>query len=151
MKKLFAVLVLLAIVAGGFAQQANKEIKVDARLYSVLSAQQIEDLRANNPVQLVTENCNLASYCYLALKMTEEEGTFNMKDDLKNHVKTGKACNYQDIIASGCINRYDFNLEQDPYKQNVYPMGNTGAYIIVLSKQNFDNNLNGWLREYGLK
>jgi len=150
MKKLFTLLVLLALVAGGFAQQAKKEIQVDSRLYSVLTAQQIEDLRANNPVQLVTENCNLVSYCFLAMKFSEEEGTYKMKGELRNFVKPGKSCNYQDIIATGCINRYDYNLEQDPYRQNVYSLGNTGAYIVVLSKVNFDNVLNGWLREYGL-
>lgn len=151
MKKLFALLALVTVVTCGFAQQSNREINVDARLYNVLTQAQIDEMRANNPVQLVTENCNLVNYCFLAVKMTEAEGTYKMKDDLKNHVKQGKSCNYDEIIKTGCINRYDYNLEQDPYRQNVYPLGNTGAYIIVLSKQNFDNNLNATLRQYGLK
>ncbi len=151
MKKSFLFIALMVTMMGAFAQQATEEIRIDPRLREVIGDAKVEELRANDPRQLVIENCNLVSYCFLALKMTEEPGTFQMKGDLKNVVKDGKQCNYQDIINTGCINRYDYNLEQDPYKQNIYSLGNTGAYIVVVSKQNFDNNVNGWLLKYGLK
>ncbi len=141
----------MVVMTGAFAQQSSKEIQIDPRLREVLGDAKVNELRTNDPKQLVIENCNLVSYCYLAMKMTEPEGTYQMKGDLKNFVKSGKSCNYQEIISSGCLNRYDYNLEQDPYKQNVYALGNTGVYIIVQSKQKFDNTLNGWLLEYGLK
>lgn len=150
MKKILLFFALMVIMAGAFAQQCKQEIRVDPLLKEVLGESKINDLRMNDPKQLVIENCNFAHYCYLAMKMTEAEGTYQMKGDLKNFVKSGKTCNYQDIIATGCINRYDYNLEQDPYKQNIYRLGSTGAYIIVISKQKFDNNLNAILREYGL-
>lgn len=151
MKKFILFPALMLFTMGLFAQQAGTAIQVDPMLYEVLSESQINDLRANNPAQLVRENCALVSYCYLAQKMTEEEGTYKMKGDLKNYVKPGKSCDYQKIIARGCINRYDFNLEQDPYRVNVYPLGNTGAYIIVLSKAQFDRNVEAYLQMYGLK
>lgn len=151
MKKIILLPALMLFTVCLFAQQSSTPIHVDPMLYEVMTESQINDLRANNPAQLVRENCNLVSYCYLAMKMTEEEGTYKMKGDLKNYVKPGKSCDYQKIIARGCINRYDFNLEQDPYKQNVYPLGNTGAYIIVLSKAQFDRNLEAYLQMYGLK
>jgi hypothetical protein len=68
---------------------------------------------------------------------------------LKNHVKAGKSCNYQDIISSGAINRYDFDLEQHAFMTVVYPMGNTGTYIIVNSKQWFEEQKRAVLSEYG--
>lgn len=151
MKKFILFPALMFFTMGLFAQQASTAIQVDPMLYEVLTESQINDLRANNPAQLVRENCNLVSYCYLAMKMTEEEGTYKMKGDLKNYVKPGKNCDYQKIIERGCINRYDFNLEQDPYRQNVYVLGNTGAYIIVLSKTQFDRNVEAYLQMYGLK
>ncbi len=151
MKKIILFPALMLFTMGLFAQQAGTAIQVDPMLYEVLTESQINDLRANNPAQLVRENCALVSYCYLAQKMTEAEGTYQMKGDLKNYVKPGKSCDYQKIIARGCINRYDFNLEQDPYRVNVYPLGNTGAYIIVLSKAQFDRNVEAYLQMYGLK
>ena len=151
MKKFILFPALMLFTMGLFAQQAGTAIQVDPMLYEVLSESQINDLRANNPAQLVRENCALVSYCYLAQKMTEAEGTYQMKGDLKNYVKPGKSCDYQKIIARGCINRYDFNLEQDPNRVNVYPLGNTGAYIIVLSKAQFDRNVEAYLQMYGLK
>lgn len=151
MKKIILFPALMLFTMGLFAQQSGTAIQVDPMLYEVLTESQINDLRANNPAQLVRENCALVSYCYLAQKMTEAEGTYQMKGDLKNYVKPGKSCDYQKIIARGCINRYDFNLEQDPYRVNVYPLGNTGAYIIVLSKAQFDRNVEAYLQMYGLK
>ena len=151
MKKIILFPALMLFSMSLFAQQTRTDIHVDPMLYEVLTEAQINDLRANNPAQLVRENCNLVHYCYLAMKMSEEEGTYKMMGDLKNYVKPGKSCDYQKIIARGCINRYDFNLEQDPYKQLVYPLGNTGAYIIVLSKYRFDRNTEAWLKEYGLQ
>lgn len=150
MKRVFLLFALTVIMAGAFAQQSNQEIRVDPRLKAVLGDAKFNDLRMNDPKQLVIENSNLVHYCYLAMKMTEPEGTYQMKGDLKNYVKDGKSCNYPEIIATGAINRYDFNLEQDAYKQNVYSLGSTGAYIIVNSKQKFDNNLNALLRTYGI-
>lgn len=150
MKKVLLFFALMVIMAGAFAQQSKQEIRIDPLLNEVLGESKINDLRMNNPKQLVIENSNFVHYCFIAMKMTEPEGTYQMKGELKNFVKLGKTCNYQDIIAAGYINHYDYNLEQDPYKQNIYRLGSTGAYIIVNSKQKFDNNLNAILREYGL-
>ena len=151
MKKIMLSLLAMALCVSLHAQQLKKEIYIDPMLYEVLSESQINDLRANNPAQLVRENCALVSYCYLAMKMTEAEGTYQMKGDLKNYVKPGKSCDYQKIIERGCINRYDFNLEQDPYRQNVYSLGSTGAYIIVLSQEKFNRNQEAYLKLYGLE
>ena len=149
MKKLLLFVMALFLLFGAYSQQTKKEIKVDPRLTDVLGADKIDDLRANNPRQLLIEHVNLNYYCFVALKMSEPEGTYIMKDDLRNHVKAGKSCNYQEIISSGAINRYDYDLEQHDFKTVVYPMGNTGAYIIVASKQQFEEQKRGVLSEYG--
>lgn len=149
MKKITLITLALFLLFGAYAQQPKKEIKVDPRLSEILGASKFNDLKANNPKQLLIEHINLNYYCFVALKMTEPEGSYIMKDDLKNHVKSGKNCNYQDIINSGAINRYDFNLEQDATRTTVYPMGNTGAYIIVSSKQWFEEQKRAYLAEYG--
>lgn len=149
MKKFFPILVMISLGVAGFCQTAPRDIKVDPMLYSVMTPGQVEAMRNSDPKQLVVENFKTSYYCFLALKMTEPEGTYNMKDDLRNHVKAGKVCDYQSIIQTGCINPHDYDLEQDPYRLNVYPMGTTGAYIIVFSKILFDQNLQAKLREYG--
>ena len=149
MKKLILFAMALFLLFGAYSQQTKKEIKVDPRLTEVLGTAKVNDLKANNPKQLLIEHVNLNYFCYVALKMSEPEGTFIMKDDLKNHVEAGKSCNYQDIISSGAINRYDFDLEQHAFMTVVYPMGNTGAYIIVNSKQWFEEQKRAVLSEYG--
>ncbi len=151
MKRIALFFALMVFAAGLHAQKQQTEIYIDPMLNEVLTEAQINDLRVNNPAQLVRENCNLVHYCYFAAKLTEEEGTYQMKGDLRNYVKAGKTCDYQAIISRGCINRYDYNLEQDPVKQNVYRLGNTGTYIIVLSKQNFERNQDAYLKQYGLQ
>lgn len=151
MKKASLLFFLMVFVAGIFAQQARREIMFDLKLYDILGEAKVNDLKANNPQQLVIENCNYANYCVMAMKLTEPEGSYQMKGELKNYIKEGKTCNYQEIISLGYINRYDYNLEQDRYKKNVYPLGNTGGYVIVFSKEDFDENVEAWLREYGLK
>ena len=148
MKKIILLSIFSSLLIFSVAQ--NQTIHVDDMLYKHFGAQQVEKWRADNPKQLVIENYNLVGYCFLAMKMTEEEGTYQIKGELKNVVKPGVDCDYNQIVRNGCINRYDFNLEQDPFKQNVYTLGETGAYLIVLSKATFDNNLNAALREYGL-
>lgn len=149
MKKLILFAMALFLLFGAYSQQGKKEIKVDPRLTEILGAAKVNDLKANNPKQLLIEHINLNYFCHVALKMTEPEGTFIMKDDLKNHVKAGKSCNYQDIISSGAINRYNFDLEQHAFMTTVYPMGNTGAYIIVNSKQWFEEQKRAVLSENG--
>ena len=149
MKKLILFAMALFLVFGAYSQQTKKEIKVDPRLNEILGVAKVNDLRANDPKQLLIEHINLNYYCFVAMKMTEPEGTFIMKDDLKNHVKAGKSCNYQDIISSGAINRYNFDLEQHAFMTTIYPLGNTGAYIIVNSKQWFEEQKRAFLSEYG--
>lgn len=150
MKKTILILTMGLFALTAFAQHPNREIKVDPRLYEVLGESKVNDLRANNPRQLLIENCNLVAYCYLALKLDEPAGTYQMKGELKNFVKAGKSCNYQEIIETGAINPYDFNLQQEPKLKNIYPLGNTGAYIIVISKEHLDMHKSAVLSNYGL-
>lgn len=149
MKKITFITVALFLLFGAYAQQVKKEIKVDPRLTEILGESKVNDLKANNPKQLLIEHINLNYFCFVAHKMSENEGTYIMKDELKNHVKAGKNCNYQDIINSDIINRYDFDLEQDAFRSTIYPLGNTGVYIIVTSKQRFEEQKRAYLSEYG--
>lgn len=149
MKKITFLVMALFLLFGANAQQAKKEIKVDPRLIEVLGAEKFNELKTNNPRQLLIENVNFVFYCALALKNTSPEGTYIMKDDLKNHVKAGKSCNYQEIINTGAINRYDYDLEQDKLLPVIYPLGNTGAYIVVNPKQWVADRERALLLEYG--
>ncbi len=149
MKKITFITLAMFLLFGAYAQQSKKEITVDPRLSEILGESKFNDLKANNPKQLLIEHINLNYYCAVAFKLYGPEGTYIMKDDLKNHIKTGKNCNYQTIIENGAINIYDYDLEQDNLLPIIYPMGNTGAYIIVNSKQWFDDQKRAILLENG--
>ncbi len=150
MKKILTIALTMLSVLFVQAQTKTADIHVDDRLVARLGLEKVEYLRAHNPRQLVVENFNLTAFCFLSKKMTEEEGTYRMMGDLKSVAKPGTTCDYARILEEGCINPYDFKLEQDPYKQSIYTLGNTGAYIVVLSKQRFEENLAAALRQYGL-
>lgn len=157
MKKLFILAFMILFTMLGFAQQNkyavtinSKNFNINPMLYEYLGESQVNQLKATDLKQLVIENYNLTAYCYVALKMTEIEGTYQMKGELKNFVKDGKECNYQHIIETGAFNRYDYNLPQDATLLNVFTMGGTGAYIIVLPKTTFDNRKSQLLEYYGL-
>ena len=149
MKKIALFVIALFLLTGAYSQQVKKEIKVDPRLIEVLGAEKFNELKANNPRQLLIENVNFVYYCALAFKKPGPEGTYIMKDDLKNHVKAGKSCNYQEIINTGAVNRYDYDLEQDKLLPILYPLGNTGAYIVVNPKQWVVDRERALLLEYG--
>lgn len=149
MKKLVLFAVALFLLFGAYSQQTKKEIKVDPRLTEILGADKVNELKANNPKQLLIEQINLNYYCIVATKVTGPEGTYIMKDDLKNHLKAGKSYDYQEIVESEVINRYDFDLEQDALVPVIYPIGNTGSYVIVSSKEWFDLQKRAILAEYG--
>lgn len=157
MKKLFTLMLLVCFVLAGFAQQNKYAVTINSKnfnihpmLYEYLGESQVNNLKASDLKQLVVENYNLTAYCYIALKMSEVEGTYQMKGELKNYVKDGKSCNYEEIIKTGAFNRYDYNLPQDATLLNIFPMGSTGAYIIVLPKTTFDNRKSQLLEYYGL-
>lgn len=149
MKKLILFAMAFFLLIGAYSQQSKKEIKVDPRLTEILGAAKVNDLMANNPKQLLIEHVNLNYYCFVAFKLTGPEGTYIMKDDLKNHLKAGKSCNYQEIIQKESVNRYDFDLEQDVTRPTVYPMGNTGVYVIVTPTEWFEAQKHAFLAEYG--
>lgn len=130
------------------AQTPAPEFRADSRLYEIMGKNKVDELMAHNPRQLAIEHYNLVSFCYLAGKMTEEEGTYKMQPELKNFVKPGKKCDYPSIMSEGCINPSDYTLDQDPYFLNVYPLGDTGYYIIVYSKRMFEERLQDFLHYY---
>ena len=148
MRRLKCLILMIFAAYAVSAQTPTPEYRADSRLYEILGQKRVEELQKQNPAQLAIEHYNLVSFCYLAGKLTEEEGTYKMQPELKLFVKPGKSCDYQRILTDGCINRYDYTLAQDPYFLNVYPLGDTGSYIIVYSKRMFDENLHAFLQYY---
>jgi hypothetical protein len=149
MKKITFLVMALFLLFGAYAQQTKKEIQYTPRLNEILGVAKVNDLKANNPQQLLIEHINVTYYCFVAQKLTGPEGTYIMKDELKNHLKASKSCNYQEIIQNEFVNRYDFELEQDATRPTIYPIGNTGFYVIVNSKEWFNAQKQALLAEYG--
>ncbi|MCQ2271539.1 MAG: hypothetical protein MJZ72_01955 [Bacteroidales bacterium] len=150
MKKIITFAMLLFLVLSSYSQQ-QKQVVPDPRLYETLGESAVNDLKTNNPKQLLIENINMQYFCFVALKLPAPEGEYIMKGELKNYLKpdAGKSCNYSEIIGSESVNRYYFNLEQDAFLPTVYPLGNTGVYVVVNSKQWFDLQKRAVLHEYG--
>ena len=150
MKKLTFFVMALFLLFGSYAQQPKREITVDPLLIERLGIEKVNELRTNNPKQLIIENIELTRFCSLITKLWENDGTYKMMGDLKQFVKEGKSCNYQDIIQKGYVNRDDFLLEADEHLSTIYPLGNTGYYLFVRSKEWLETHKRAVIADYGL-
>ncbi|MEG1555898.1 MAG: hypothetical protein RR356_04150 [Bacteroidales bacterium] len=147
MKKTITILLFISLLTGVYAQQEKPVLKPDPRLYETMSETQINDLLQNNPKEIVLANIKVAWFCFFAAKLAEEN--YQMMGDICQYIKRGKTCNPDKIIKDNAINPLDYNFPQDPHKSNVFPIGKTGNYIIVYSKERYEFWKKEILKSYG--
>lgn len=149
MKKITLFVMTMLLLLGAYAQQSKREIIVDPHLIEYLGIDKVNELRANNPTQLIIENIELSHFCSLHTKL-DPDGNYKMMGDLKQFVKEGKSCDYQEIISTCYVNRYDFQIQAHPTLTTIYPLGNTGYYLYVNSKEWMETHKKAVIADYGL-
>lgn len=151
MEKVITLSISILLTLGCFAQRQELPFIIDPLLNEVYSEAEINDMKVNNPQKLFIENYNISEFCYVIDKLPAPEGEYIDKGELKTAVKKGQVCDYSQIIANKCVNRYNYNLEQNINRPVVYHLGNTGYYLVVHSSYHFEALKQARLEQYGYK
>jgi hypothetical protein len=142
-------MMMMGMMLVGFAQRTTpmSEFIVTSDLTEELGAAKVEDLRANNPAELVRTNYTMFNYAVVITKLWD--GNFQQMGTLEQYLPKGMTYLEEDIIKKGYVNPYKWNLPQDTYRYNLFKLRRSGYYVVVLPKVTFEERLNANLRQYG--
>lgn len=149
MKKTILTTMLMGLMLIGFAQQQRllSEYHVTPQLAEEITAAKVEDLRANNPAELLRVNYTMFNFAVVTTKLWD--GNFQQMGMLEQYLPEGTTYLEEDIIQKGYVNPYKWNLPQDTYRYNVYKLRHNGYYVIVMPKVTWEERLNAHLQQYG--
>ncbi len=139
MKKTTLLFVFICLIISGFAQNSNSGIQYDPRLVDVLTPEEFSLYEREAPAKLWSINYDLLHTGYVDSKLPDN---YMMMNDICNYAGTGKTCNIADMIASKKFNPFDFGLTSDPQKYVVYPIDDTGFYVILYPTDEFARTKN---------
>lgn len=146
MKRATLFLAVMGLVMCSFAQQSNSSIKYDRMLYQTISAEEIAKLEVEAPSKLADINFDLTHYCYVSDKLPE---TYIMAQEISTCVSPDQTCNIAEIVSSKSINRFHYVIPGDPQRYTVYPVGNTGFYVIVNPTDEFVKQKQAYMKKMG--
>ena len=149
MKKTILTMMMMGVMLIGFAQQQIpfSQYYVAPELSEELSAAKVEDLRANNPAELVRVNYTMFNYALVVNKLWE--GNFQQMGMLEKYLPEGTTYLEEDIIQKGYVNPYKWKLPQDEYRYNIFKLRRNGWYVVVMPKVTWEERLNAHLHQYG--
>ena len=139
MKKITFFIAAICLIISSFAQNSNAKTQYDPRLASILSADEIARYEQNAPAKLWSINYDLTHFGYVDSQLPDN---YMMMNDICNYVATGKDCNTAEMVGAKKFNYFDFGLTSDPEKYVVYPIGNTGFYVILQPTDEYSRTKN---------
>lgn len=149
MKRLLFTMMFMSVMLFGFSQRTlpMSEYYVTPQLAEEITSAKVEDLRANNPAELIRVNYTMFNYALVVEKLWD--GNFQEMGMLEKYLPDGMTYLEEDIIQKGYVNPYKWNLPQDTYRYNLFKLRRSGYYVIVLPKVTFEERLNAHLHQYG--
>ena len=149
MKKFFFTTMMMGVLFFGFSQRTipMSEYYVTPQLAEEITSAKVEELRANNPAELVRVNYTMFNYALVVSKLWD--GNFQEMGMLEKYLPEGMTYLEEDIIQKGYVNSYKWNLPQDTYRYNLFKLRRSGYYVIVLPKVTWEERLNAHLHQYG--
>ena len=149
MKKAILTTMMMGVMLIGFAQRQlpMSEYYVTPQLAEEITSAKVEDLRANNPAELIRVNYTMFNTAVVTSKLWD--GNLQQMGTLEQYLPKGMTYLEEDIIQKGYVNPYKWNLPQDDYRYNVYKLRRNGYYVVVLPKVTFEERLNALLHQYG--
>lgn len=134
MRKITLFMAFICLIMSVFAQNSNPRMQYDPRLATILTQEEIALYQQEAPAKLWSINYDLLNTGYVDSQLP---ATYIMMNDICSYAGTGKECNTADMIASKKFNPFNFGLTSDPEKYVVYPIGNTGFYVILYPTDEF--------------
>lgn len=131
MKKIVTTMFLMSLMLITFAQRQlpMSEYVVCAELIQELTPSRVEQLRAENPAELIRLNYTRINGALLAIKPVG--GNTQDMGYLKQYVPEGVTYNEDEIIANGGVNILLWNLPRDQYRTNVFKLQKNGYTVVV--------------------
>ena len=142
-------MMMMGLMLIAFSQRTLpvSEYFVTPQLAEEITSAKVEDLRANDPAELIRVNYTMFNYALVTTKLWD--GNFQQMGMLEDYLPKGMTYLEEDIIQKGYVNPYKWNLPQDPYRYNLFKLRRSGYYVIVLPKTTFEERLNAHLHQYG--
>ena len=149
MKKTVLTMMMMGVMLIGFAQKQLpvSEYFVTSQLAEEITAAKVENLRANNPEELIRVNYTMFNYALVTSKLWD--GNFQQMGMLEQYLPEGMTYLEEDIIQKGYVNPYKWNLPQDTYRYNLFKLRHKGYYVVVMPKVTWEERLNAHLHQYG--
>lgn len=151
MKKTVLTMMMMGVMLIGFAQQRQlpmSEYVVSKELNEYLTPAKVEQMRANQPAELIRMNYIMLNGAKL---ITKELGG-NTKDMgyLKDYTPAGVVYNEAEILDKSWINPFLWNLPQDQYRTNIFKLKNSDYFIMVLPTSVMEERINAQMQQYGV-
>lgn len=148
MKKAVLTMVMMGAMVFCLAQQKPlTDFYPSQMIYEQLTPAQVEQMRTDNPAELLRLNYTLVN----SILVTEKplDGDARQMGALEKYLPEGIAYNEDDIIRSGSLNPYKWQLPQDKTQWNVFTLKRSGYYVIVPPETVFNARLQTFLKSYG--
>ena len=138
MKKSVLFCMLLGLTLSGFSQylKPKSEFALDKNMYSVLSESQINDMYDNDFDQLFRMNFKMVNFAMVSTKY--DEGAV-VAGYLEEYAKPGVRVDEEQVIRTGAVNPFNFNLPQDDRRVTVVKLHKPGYYITIHSKYEYES------------
>lgn len=149
MRKTVLTMMMMGVMLIGFAQKQIpfSQYYVAPELSEELSAAKVEDLRANNPAELVRVSYTMFNYALVIGKLWD--GNFKDMGTLEQYLPEGMTYREDEIIRKGYVNPFKWNLPQDTYRYNLFKLHKEGWYVVVMPKVTWEERLNAHLHQFG--
>lgn len=142
-------MMMMGLMLAGFSQQSIpfNQYYVDPKFAEEIAPVNVEELRANNPAELVKMHYTMFNYALVAGKLWD--GNFQQMGTLEQYLPEGMTYLEEDIIQKGYVNPYKWNLPQDEFRYNLFKLRRSDYYVVVMPKVTWEKRLNAHLQQFG--
>jgi len=149
MKKIVMTMLLMSVMLIGFSQQRQQPMSkyvVSQDLIQKLSYEQVEQMRSENPAELIRMNYCLINTAVVTSKLWD--GNIMQMGTLEQYLPQGVSYVEEDIIQKGYVDPYVWNLPQDDYRYTAFKLRRNGWYVVVLPKTVLEQRVQAQLNSY---
>lgn len=142
-------LLMMSVLLIGFSQQRKlpmSEYVVSQHLIQKLSSAQVEQMRSENPAELIRMNYTLTNKAVVVQKLWD--GNFLQMGTLEQYLPEGMTYLEEEIIQNSFVDPYVWNLPQDEYRYTLFKLRRNGWYVIVVPGKDFEERVQAQLNSY---
>ena len=142
-------MLLMSVMLIGFSQQRQQPMSkyvVSQDLIQKLSSEKVEQMRSENPAELIRMNYCLINTAVVTSKLWD--GNIMQMGTLEQYLPQGVSYVEEDIIQKGYVDPYIWNLPQDDYRYTAFKLRRNGWYVVVLPKTLLEQRVQAQLNSY---